>query len=159
SVSQTLHKVSSALAALCLLLNVSCLLLCLLHGYCTFDLGLGQPGTDRADLFLLDTRKVRHAAVGFFCCGIVSYLLAVAFVMLLQFQSGPAIAGACFLFAGIVVVLLTVEHALHWMLRLSRPSPSPAPAHRNVYGESSSPQPDIHRESSFPAPLEHKSQL
>lgn len=42
-----LLPVSAVLAALCLVLNVSCLLLCLLHGYFSTELCRGQPGPDR----------------------------------------------------------------------------------------------------------------
>lgn len=42
-----LLPVSAVLAALCLVLNVSCLLLCLLHGYFSTELCRGQAGTDR----------------------------------------------------------------------------------------------------------------
>ncbi|XP_033367420.1 transmembrane protein 221-like [Parus major] len=73
-VAAALLPVSAVLAALCLVLNVSCLLLCLLHGYCSTELCRGQPGSERADWFLLDSRSVRHAAIGLFCCGVCLYL-------------------------------------------------------------------------------------
>uniref|UniRef100_A0A803W3A9 Uncharacterized protein n=1 Tax=Ficedula albicollis TaxID=59894 RepID=A0A803W3A9_FICAL len=73
-VAAALVPVSAVLAALCLVLNVSCFLLCLLHGYFSTELCRGQPGTERADWFLLDSRSVRHAALGLFCCGVCLYL-------------------------------------------------------------------------------------
>lgn len=46
-VAAAVMPVSAVLAALCLVLNVSCLLLCLLHGYFSTELCRGQPGPDR----------------------------------------------------------------------------------------------------------------
>lgn len=46
-VAAALVPVSAVLTALCLVLNVSCFLLCLLHGYFSTELCRGQPGTER----------------------------------------------------------------------------------------------------------------
>ncbi|NXA43169.1 TM221 protein, partial [Eudromia elegans] len=107
-----LLPVAAALAALCLVLNVSCLLLCLLHGYFSTELCRGQAGTERADWFLLDSRSIRHAALGLFCCGVSVYLIALAIYMLLLFELEAGIASACILSSGIVVLLMVVTHAL-----------------------------------------------
>uniref|UniRef100_A0A8B9EZ47 Transmembrane protein 221 n=1 Tax=Amazona collaria TaxID=241587 RepID=A0A8B9EZ47_9PSIT len=115
-----LLPVSAVLAALCLVLNVSCLLLCLLHGYFSTELCRGQPGPDRADWFLLDSRTVRHAAIGLFCCGVSVYLTALAIYMLLLFELEAGIASACILSSGIIVLLITVTHALVRASQVSR---------------------------------------
>ncbi|NXY53676.1 TM221 protein, partial [Callaeas wilsoni] len=113
-VAAALLPVSAVLAALCLVLNVSCLLLCLLHGYFSTELCRGQPGPDRADWFLLDSRSVRHAAIGLFCCGLCLYLAgkSLALFMLLLFEPGPGIAGASVLASGILLLLGAALHAL-----------------------------------------------
>nr|XP_054506252.1 transmembrane protein 221 [Agelaius phoeniceus] len=116
-VAAAVLPVSAVLAALCLVLNVSCLLLCLLHGYCSTELGRGRPGPERAVWFLLDSRSVRHAAIGLFCCGVCLYLTALALLMLLLFEPQAGIASACVLTSGILVLLLSLLHAL---LRASR---------------------------------------
>nr|XP_038025093.1 LOW QUALITY PROTEIN: transmembrane protein 221 [Anas platyrhynchos] len=171
-----LLPVSAVLAALCLVLNVSCLLLCLLHGYFSTELCRGQAGTDRADWFLLDSRTVRHAAIGLFCCGVSVYLTALAIYMLLLFELEAGIASACILSSGIIVLLVTVTHALVRASQLSRRShPEVSPTlyendsaqhsdpptgdlnNKNV--AASRPRPEIHREFSFPPFLERKSQL
>ncbi|NXD84657.1 TM221 protein, partial [Halcyon senegalensis] len=178
-----LLPVSAVLAALCLVLNVSCLLLCLLHGYFSTELCRGQPGTDRADWFLLDSRTVRHAAIGLFCCGVSVYLTGkcsfpptLAIYMLLLFEAEAGIASACVLSSGIVVLLITVTHALLRAARVARRSRSELShtLYENdsaQHGESSAsdlnnkntaaprPRPEIHREFSFPPFLERKSQL
>ncbi|NXN11035.1 TM221 protein, partial [Indicator maculatus] len=188
-----LLPVSAVLAALCLVLNVSCLLLCLLHGYFSTELCRGQPGLDRADWFLLDSRTVRHAAIGLFCCGVSAYLTgnlrpstcwdvfcaplpALAIYMLLLFELEAGIASACILCSGIVVLLLSVSHAL---LRASQASRRARPELSHTLYENDSaqqgdsstsdlnnktvapprPRPEIHREFSFPPFLERKSQL
>ncbi|XP_068020996.1 transmembrane protein 221 [Melanerpes formicivorus] len=167
-----LLPVSAVLAALCLVLNVSCLLLCLLHGYFSTELCRG-PGLDRADWFLLDSRAVRHAAIGLFCCGVSVYLTALAIYMLLLFELEAGIASACILSSGIVVLLLSVAHALLRASRRARPEPS-----HTLYENDSArhggdsagdlnnkavaparPRPEIHREFSFPPFLERRSQL
>ncbi|KAF1400547.1 hypothetical protein FQV23_0006854, partial [Spheniscus humboldti] len=170
-----LLPVSAVLAALCLVLNVSCLLLCLLHGYFSTELCRGQPGPDRADWFLLDSRTVRHAAIGLFCCG-VSVYLTLAIYMLLLFELEAGIASACILSSGIIVLLITVTHALVRASQVSRRSRSEVShtLYENdsaQHGESSAgdlnnknvaaprPRPEIHREFSFPPFLERKSQL
>uniref|UniRef100_A0A7M4FBM6 Transmembrane protein 221 n=1 Tax=Crocodylus porosus TaxID=8502 RepID=A0A7M4FBM6_CROPO len=66
----------------------------------------------RADWFLLDSRTVRHVAVGLFCCGVSIYLTALAIYMLLLFEMETGITGACILSSGILVLLITVTHAL-----------------------------------------------
>ncbi|NXF12618.1 TM221 protein, partial [Smithornis capensis] len=174
---RVLHPLATVLATLCLLLNVSCFLLCLLHAYFSTELHGGLPGAERADLFLLDGRKVRHAAIGLFCCGITFYLTGkgsapFTFYMLLEFRIGPGIASACILSAGIIVLFIVVTHTLLHVSRRSQQSPSKAT--HNLYendsaphGESSGshggaaprPRPEIHRAFSFPVFLEHNSQL
>ncbi|NXX44901.1 TM221 protein, partial [Tricholaema leucomelas] len=174
-----LLSVSAVLAALCLVLNVSCLLLCLLHGYFSTELCRGQPGLDRADWFLLDSRSVRHTAIGLFCCGVSHSVLplpALAIYMLLLFELEAGIASACILSSGIVVLLISVTHALLRASRASRRGRSDLShtLYENdsaQHGESSSsdlnnknsasprPRPEIHREFSFPPFLERKSQL
>ncbi|NXV80562.1 TM221 protein, partial [Atlantisia rogersi] len=185
-----LLPVSAVLAALCLVLNVSCLLLCLLHGYFSTELCRGQTGPDRADWFLLDSRTVRHAAIGLFCCGVSVYLTgkcllppstaqhgpSLAIYMLLLFELEAGIASACILSSGIIVLLVTVTHALVRAAQASRRSCSEVPhtLYENdsaQHGESSAsdlnnknvavprPRPEIHQEFSFPPFLEHKSQL
>ncbi|KAM9369199.1 LOW QUALITY PROTEIN: transmembrane protein 221 [Phaethornis superciliosus] len=160
-----LLPVSAVLAALCLVLNLSCLLLCLLHGYFSTELGRGQRGPERADWFLLDSRMVRHAAIGLFCCGVSVYLAALAIYMLLLFELEAGIASACILSSGVLVLLITVTHAL---IRASQVSPpNPSEVSHTLYendsaqpGESSSSdlnnktvaasRAELHREFSFP---------
>ncbi|NXH17089.1 TM221 protein, partial [Bucco capensis] len=163
-----LLPLSAVLAALCLVLNVSCFLLCLLHGYFSTELCRGQPGTDRADWFLLDSRRVRHAAIGLFCCGLSVYL-TLAIYMLLLFELEAGIASACILSSGILVLLITVIHAL---LRASQASQLDTLYENDSAqaGDSSSSSqlnnkhlpgshPTIQREFSFPPFLERNSQL
>ncbi|NXI35313.1 TM221 protein, partial [Galbula dea] len=173
-----LLPVSAVLAALCLVLNVSCLLLCLLHGYFSTELCRGQTGTDRADWFLLDSRTVRHTAIGLFCCGVSVYLTgkSLAIYMLLLFELEAAIASACILSSGIVVLLITATHALLRASQASRRARSELS--HTLYENDSAQQgdsstsdlnnkpvpvprsrPEIHREFSFPPFLERKSQL
>ncbi|XP_009080481.1 PREDICTED: transmembrane protein 221, partial [Acanthisitta chloris] len=119
-----------------------------------------------ADWFLLDSRTVRHAALGLFCCGVCVYLTALAIYMLLLFELEAGIASACILSSGIVVLLLTVTHSLLRVAQASRRSEAPHALYENdsaQHGESSSsdlnnkgtatprPRPEIHREFSFPA--------
>ncbi|NXE99454.1 TM221 protein, partial [Menura novaehollandiae] len=174
-----LLPVSAVLAALCLVLNVSCLLLCLLHGYFSTELCRGQPGPDRADWFLLDSRRVRHVAIGLFCCGVCVYLTgkcSLSISMLLLFEPEAGIASACILSSGILVLLITGIHAL---LRASQASlRSRSEASHTLYENDSArhressggrlnnrsaapprPRPEIHREFSFPPFLERKSRL
>ncbi|NWS78462.1 TM221 protein, partial [Crotophaga sulcirostris] len=136
----------------------------------------------RADWFLLDSRRVRHAAIGLFCCGVSVYLtgkcllptIPLAIYMLLLFELEAGIASACILSSGVVVLLITVTHALVRASQVSRRSCSEVShtLYENdsaQHGESSTsdlnnksvavPRPEIHREFSFPPFLEHKSQL
>ncbi|NXL06286.1 TM221 protein, partial [Mesembrinibis cayennensis] len=143
----------------------------------------------RADWFLLDSRTVRHAAIGLFCCGVSVYLTGkcsfppaqlsrepLAIYMLLLFELEAGIASACILSSGIIVLLITVTHALVRASQVSRRSRSEVShtLYENdsaQHGESSAsdlnnktmaaprPRPEIHREFSFPPFLERKSQL
>ncbi|XP_039909956.1 transmembrane protein 221 [Hirundo rustica] len=171
-VAAALLPVSAALAALCLVLNLSCLLLCLLHGYFSTELCRGQPGPERADWFLLDSRSVRHAAIGLFCCGLCLYLTALALFTLLLFQLEAGIASACILTSGILVLLISVLHALLRASQISQisqrsPSESPQALYENdsaqagdapdFNNKTSAPPREIHREFSFPPFPEGKS--
>ncbi|NXK14028.1 TM221 protein, partial [Herpetotheres cachinnans] len=134
----------------------------------------------RADWFLLDSRTVRHTAIGLFCCGVsmfcTLFLPALAIYMLLLFELEAGIASACILSSGIIVLLITVTHALVRASQVSHRSRSEVShtLYENdsaQHGESSTsdlnnknmaaprPRPEIHREFSFPPFLEHKSQL
>ncbi|NWY63258.1 TM221 protein, partial [Chionis minor] len=134
----------------------------------------------RADWFLLDSRTVRHTAIGLFCCGVSVYLTgkcsSLAIYMLLLFELEAGIASACILSSGIIVLLITVTHALVRASQVSRRSRSEVShtLYENdsaQHGESSTsdlnnknaaaprPRPEIHREFSFPPFLECKSQL
>uniref|UniRef100_A0ABM5ELK1 Transmembrane protein 221 n=1 Tax=Pogona vitticeps TaxID=103695 RepID=A0ABM5ELK1_9SAUR len=178
SARRILRPLSAGLAALCLVLSLSCLVLSLLHAYCGAGRGAppgGAAGPDRGDWFLLDSRQVRHVAVGLFCCGVSAYLSALSMYMLVLFEIETGISGACILSSGIVVLVLTVTHAL---IRSSRTAPgsrgefshtlyendsaSEAPTtHLNntktVVGPRA--RPEIHREFSYPSGVEAKSCL
>ncbi|NXS85941.1 TM221 protein, partial [Erpornis zantholeuca] len=170
-VAAVVLPVSAVLAALCLVLNVSCLLLCLLHGYFSTELCRGQPGPERADWFLLDSSSVRHVAIGLFCCGVCLYLTgkSLALFMLLLFEPEAGIASACILTSGILVLLITLLHALLRASQISQrilsdPSQAlyendSAPRGEGSAGSDRSsknaappprPRPEIHREFSFP---------
>ncbi|NXA01738.1 TM221 protein, partial [Nesospiza acunhae] len=174
-VAAAVLPVSAVLAALCLVLNVSCLLLCLLHGYFSTELGRGQPGPERALWFLLDSRSVRHAAIGLFCCGLCLYLTgkSLALFMLLLFELEAGIASACILTSGILVLLISLLHALlraSHISQISRISRGSEPSQALYENDSAQPdldknsaapprpRPEIHREFSFPPFLEGKSQ-
>ncbi|NXC25725.1 TM221 protein, partial [Campylorhamphus procurvoides] len=121
----------------------------------------------RAEWFLLDSRKVRHAAIGLFCCGIAFYLTALALYMVLALELRAGIPGACILSSGILVLLITVTHTLLQASCLSRQS-HPG-ASRSLCDNKSSSRSDlsknaaaprsrqeIQRKFSFPAFLERK---
>ncbi|NWJ11965.1 TM221 protein, partial [Crypturellus undulatus] len=141
----------------------------------------------RADWFLLDSRSVRHVALGLFCCGVSVYLTgkcpfpgvpagtgrSLAIYMLLLFELEAGIASACILSSGILVLLLAVTHALLRASRISRrgraevshalyenDSAQGAEAATDDPNSKSTavPRPEIHREFSFPPFLERKSQ-
>uniref|UniRef100_A0A3B4AMN1 Uncharacterized protein n=1 Tax=Periophthalmus magnuspinnatus TaxID=409849 RepID=A0A3B4AMN1_9GOBI len=105
-----LLPVSTVLSALSLTLNLSSVVLCLLHGYFSTEVCRGEKDTE-ADWFLLDSRAIRHVAVGLFCMG-VSVYLAMAIFMLLIFEVETGIASACVLSSGILILLIVVIHAL-----------------------------------------------
>ncbi|XP_061094192.1 transmembrane protein 221 [Conger conger] len=119
-VSAVLMPVATVLTALSLTLNLSSVVVCLLHSYFTTEICKGEDDTDRADWFLLDSRTVRHVAVGLFCLGISVYLAAMSMYMLLVFESETGIASACVLASGILVLLVAVAHSLARASRASR---------------------------------------
>ncbi|NXD00536.1 TM221 protein, partial [Certhia familiaris] len=126
----------------------------------------------RAGWFLQDSRCVRHAAIGLFCCGLCLYLTgkSLALFLPLLFELQAAIASACILTSGILILLLTALHALlrasqiSQISQISRISPRSRWEHsRALYENDSarapgSPRPQIQREFSFPLFPERKSQ-
>ncbi|XP_067416533.1 transmembrane protein 221 [Emydura macquarii macquarii] len=172
-----LRPLSAALAALCLLLNLSCLVLCLLHSYFGAEVCGGAPEPDRTDWFLLDSRVIRHIAIGLFCCGVSVYLAALSIYMLLLFEIETGITSACILSSGIIILLITVLHALvrtsHASRRTqselcrtlyendsARRSDTPASNLNNSKNVAAArPRPEIHREFSYPPCTEQKPHL
>lgn len=69
-----LLPVSTVLSALSLTLHLSSVVVCLLHSYFSTEVCRGEQDTERADWFLLDSRAVRHVAIGLFCLGVSIYL-------------------------------------------------------------------------------------
>ncbi|XP_077389765.1 transmembrane protein 221 [Festucalex cinctus] len=108
-----LPPVSTVLSALSLTLNLSSVVVCLLHGYFSTEVCCrGELDTERADWFLLDSRAVRHVAIGLFCLGVSVYLAAMSIFMLLIFEAETGIASACVLASGIVILLVVLIHSL-----------------------------------------------
>ncbi|KAM4548726.1 transmembrane protein 221 isoform 2-T2 [Odontesthes bonariensis] len=107
-----LLPVSTVLSALSLTLNLSSVVVCLLHSYFSTEVCRGEQDTDRADWFLLDSRAVRHVAIGLFCLGVTVYLAAMSIFMLLIFEMETGIASACVLSSGILILLVAVIHSL-----------------------------------------------
>ncbi|XP_073332754.1 transmembrane protein 221 [Pagrus major] len=107
-----LLPVSTVLSALSLTLHLSSAAVCLLHSYFSTEVCRGEEDTDRADWFLLDSRAVRHVAIGLFCLGVSVYLAAMSIFMLLIFEVETGIATACVLSSGILILLLVVIHSL-----------------------------------------------
>nr|XP_043899634.1 transmembrane protein 221 [Solea senegalensis] len=107
-----LLPVSTVLCALSLTLHLCSVVVCLLHSYFCTEVCRGEQDTDRADWFLLDSRAVRHVAVGLFCLGVSVYLAAMSIFMLLTFEVETGIASACVLASGILILLLVVIHSL-----------------------------------------------
>ncbi|KAI1891730.1 hypothetical protein AGOR_G00146770 [Albula goreensis] len=119
-VSAVLMPVATVLTALSLTLNLSSVVVCLLHSYFTTEICKGEDDTDRADWFLLNSRAIRHVAVGLFCLGISVYLAAMSIYMLLVFEVETGIASSCVLASGILVLLVAVAHSLVRAARASR---------------------------------------
>ncbi|XP_026863953.2 transmembrane protein 221 [Electrophorus electricus] len=111
-ISAVLRPVSTVLSALSLTLNLSSVVLCLLHSYFPIEICRGEDDSQRAAWFLLDNRAVRHVAVGLFCFGVSVYLGAMSIYMLLVFEIDTGIASMCVLSSGVVVLLVIVAHSL-----------------------------------------------
>ncbi|XP_041790772.1 transmembrane protein 221 [Chelmon rostratus] len=107
-----LLPVSTVLSALSLTLHLSSVAVCLLHSYFSTEVCRGEQDTERADWFLLDSRAVRHVAIGLFCLGVCVYLAAMSIFMLLIFEVETGIASACVLSSGILILLVVVIHSL-----------------------------------------------
>ncbi|KAK4807942.1 hypothetical protein QYF61_016173 [Mycteria americana] len=166
-----------------------------LTGKCSFPTSTAQPSRDhafsaqtihpalvaeclRAAEFLLQHRVSCIALVFLVPQDVLRspFLPALAIYMLLLFELEAGIASACILSSGIIVLLITVTHALVRASQVSRRSRSEVShtLYENdsaQHGESSTsdlnnknvaaprPRPEIHREFSFPPFLERKSQL
>ncbi|MBN3285175.1 TM221 protein, partial [Polyodon spathula] len=111
-ISGVLLPVAAVLTALSLTLNLSSVVVCLLHGYFATEICRQDVDTDRADWLLLDSRGVRHVAIGLFCLGVSVYLTALSIYMLMLFEIETGIASACILSSGILVLLVMVVHSL-----------------------------------------------
>ncbi|KAF7662976.1 hypothetical protein LDENG_00221090 [Lucifuga dentata] len=115
-----LLPVSTVLSALSLTLHLSSVVVCLLHSYLSTEVCKGEQDTERADWFLLDSRGIRHVAIGLFCLGASVYLAAMSIYMLLTCEVEMGIASACVLSSGILILLVTVIHMLVKASRAAR---------------------------------------
>ncbi|KAL1023052.1 hypothetical protein UPYG_G00035860 [Umbra pygmaea] len=79
--------------------------------YFTIEICRGED-TERADWFLLDSRGVRHVAIGLFCLGVSVYLAAMSVYMLLVFDVETGLTSACVLTSGILILLVIIIHTL-----------------------------------------------
>ncbi|XP_056132971.1 transmembrane protein 221 [Lampris incognitus] len=159
----------TVLSALSLTLSLSSVVVCLLHSYFSTEICKGEQLTDRADWFLLDSRAVRHVAIGLFCLGVSVYLAAMSIYMLLIFEVETGIASACVLSSGILVLLVILTHSLVKVSHSTRHNDGPDTLFRNEYRSSSTPlsrpcelklgvdqprlhhsQSHLHRQISFP---------
>ncbi|KTF92915.1 hypothetical protein cypCar_00003765 [Cyprinus carpio] len=121
-ITAVLMPVSTVLSALSLTLNLSSVVVCLLHSYFATEICRGEPDAQRADWFLLDSRVVRHVTIGLFCLGVSVYLAGKCYTkttwkttmsiyMLLVFEVETGIASVCVLSSGVLVLLLIVIHS------------------------------------------------
>ncbi|XP_040276303.1 transmembrane protein 221 [Bufo bufo] len=168
---------SAVLAALCLALNTSCLLLCLLLSYFTAEVCREDPDSRRCEWFLLDNRSIRQSAVCLFCLGLSLYLAALSLYMLILFEIETGIASSCILSMGSIFMIVTVAHTLHKASQVTCQNHDQAAstlyendsAHETDLNDSTPssdlndkelshvrPHPEIHREFSYPPFLQQQ---
>uniref|UniRef100_A0A8C5QDF0 Transmembrane protein 221 n=1 Tax=Leptobrachium leishanense TaxID=445787 RepID=A0A8C5QDF0_9ANUR len=171
---------SVVLSALCLALNASCFLLCLLHSYFVSEAGREDSESRRGDWFLLDNRSVRQSAVCLFCLGVSLYLAALSLYMLILFEIETGIASSCILTLGSIFMIVTVAHTLHKASQVRSHSHEELPS--TLYENDSAPsgdlndsvpsndlnngkevspvrpRPEIHREFSYPPFIQQQQQ-
>ncbi|XP_075046955.1 transmembrane protein 221 [Mixophyes fleayi] len=171
---------SAVLAALCLAVNTSCLLLCLLQSYFTAEVCREDSESSRCDWFLLDNRNIRQSAVCLFCLGISLYLAALSLYMLILFEIETGIASSCILSLGSIFMIVTVAQTLHKASQVTCQNHEHVPstlyendsAHERDLNDSTPssdlnndkdmspvrPRPEIHREFSYPPFLQQQQQ-
>ncbi|CAH2293429.1 DNA-binding RFXANK isoform X1 [Pelobates cultripes] len=132
---------SVVLAALCLALNTSCFLLCLLHSYFTSEAIREDPESRRGDWFLLDNRSIRQSAVCLFCLGVSLYLAALSLYMLILFEIETGIASSCILTLGSIFMIITVGHTLHKATQVTHHSHEELPS--TLFENDSAPSGDL----------------
>ncbi|KAM5193597.1 transmembrane protein 221 [Mantella aurantiaca] len=177
--ARILLPASAVLAALCLALNASCLLLCLLHSYFTAEVCRDDPDSRRCEWFLLDNRSIRQSALCLFCLGISLYLTALSLYMLIFFDIETGIASSCILCMGSIFMIVTVAHMFNKATQASCHNNEQVPstlyendsAHEADLNDSTPssdlhndkdmspvrPRPEIHREFPYP-PFLHAQQ-
>uniref|UniRef100_A0A8C8RXX8 Uncharacterized protein n=1 Tax=Pelusios castaneus TaxID=367368 RepID=A0A8C8RXX8_9SAUR len=85
---------------------------CATIGACGISLVFFSPLFCRIDWFLLDSRVIRHIAIGLFSCGLSIYLAAFAIYTLLLFRYETGITNACILSSAIIVLVMMVLYAI-----------------------------------------------
>ncbi|KAM8765806.1 transmembrane protein 221 isoform 2-T2 [Rhynchonycteris naso] len=116
-----LVPLAAALAALALVLGLTCLLLVALCGHLGAELARG-PGPSRSDWFFYDCRLLRHVALGLFCCGVSVYLAALSIYALLLFEIETGAAAASILGLGALALVAMLTHTLLRAARATRRS-------------------------------------
>ncbi|KAG8454918.1 hypothetical protein GDO86_001222 [Hymenochirus boettgeri] len=172
---------TAILAALCLAINTTCLLLCLLHSYFTAEVCRDDPESGRGDYFLLDNRTIRQSTLCLFCLGIAVYLAAISLYMLILFEIETGIACSCILTSSAIFMIVTVVHTLHKASHVAHQSQDQL--NSTLYENDSAqggeltdstpssdlnnskdvspirPRPEIHREFSYPPFLQQQHKL
>ncbi|XP_053556666.1 transmembrane protein 221 [Bombina bombina] len=178
--SEVLLQASAVFASLCLALNASCLLLCLLQTYHTAEACRDDPESGRGDWFLLANRSIRQSAIYMFCLGICLYLGALSLYMLILFEIETGIASACILASGAIFMVITVAHTTHRASQAAQQRHNQLPS--TLFENDSAPEgelndsthsdcnnakdispvrprPEIHREFSYPPFLQQQQKL
>ncbi|XP_053767136.1 transmembrane protein 221 isoform X1 [Desmodus rotundus] len=114
-----LLPLAAALAALTLVLGLTCLLLAALCGHLGAELARG-PGPGRSDSYFYDCRLLRHIALGLFCCGVSVYLAALSIYALLLFEIETGAAAASILGLGALALVAMLTHTLLRAARATR---------------------------------------
>ncbi|XP_072803077.1 transmembrane protein 221 [Vicugna pacos] len=117
-----LLPLAAVLAALALVLGLTCLLLAALCGHLGAEMAPG-PGPSRSDWFLYDCRLLRHVALGLFCCGVSVYLAALSIYTMLLFEIEIGAAAASILGLGALVLVAVLTYTLLRATRATRRGP------------------------------------
>ncbi|XP_064620711.1 uncharacterized protein LOC135483652 [Lineus longissimus] len=120
SLYESFHEVAIALASVVLMINLSCVLVCVMQCYFAAKLVKVPQGEERAFKYLKECASTRFLAITGFFLSIPVYISAVILHSLMELKITPAIISSAIMAIGLLFCSVAVVQALFYWFKNKR---------------------------------------